>query len=489
MALTPTSLDEELDFQSRWELLPRWQGVRWFDDLIQNEFRPADQVQLQLVQAIREVVSRAIDTVPYYRERFSSVALKPSDIHTVDDLVRFPVLNRHQVLEHFESLQPITKLPREDLPLSVCQTSGSTGLPVRVVHSRGSRDRFSVLWQRQPRWFRHDINGRFARIRLARDLARLPNRSLNPDGNTIRRPRWTYTGMFFRTGDEVQFNVSNTREDQLRWINEHRPNYIMTFPGLMEELALATDCRPLPHAVRGLIGISSLMTDSMRHLVESAFRIPVDQNYGLNEVGLVAVRCAAGRYHVHVEHACVEIVDQEGRAVRPGETGRLLVTAFQNRVMPLIRYDSGDLATASRGPCPCGRTLPTFQDIQGRYRRFAHVPDGTRQRVNGLLAAIEKAPAKLLKNLRQYQIFQCADYCFQLRVKSVGPLARGFQLAVEAAWDAANNDGRDWPLSIVEVGEIPRSSTGKLLDFDSEFYPDDDSIAKAHSDSETDIST
>ena len=58
--------------------------------------------------------------------------------------------------------------------------------------------------------------------------------------------------------------------------------------------------------------------------------------------------------------------------------------------MPLIRYDTGDLAQAVEGPCPCGRTLPSFGEIAGRYRRFAGLPDHTRDRVRVLQRAFAR---------------------------------------------------------------------------------------------------
>ena len=103
----------------------------------------------------------------------------------------------------------------------------------------------------------------------------------------------------------------------------------------------------------------------MREHIERSFGCPIHQNYGLNEIGLVATRCDAGRYHVHSEHCIVEIVGPDGRSVAPGETGRLIVTGLNNWAMPLLRYDADDLGTAVEGPCPCGRTLPSFGDVVG----------------------------------------------------------------------------------------------------------------------------
>ncbi len=54
----------------------------------------------------------------------------------------------------------------------------------------------------------------------------------------------------------------------------------------------------------------------MRTHIERSFGVPAHQNYGLNEVGLVAARCEAGRYHVHAENCHVEIIGEDGRPAR-----------------------------------------------------------------------------------------------------------------------------------------------------------------------------
>jgi phenylacetate-CoA ligase len=51
-------------------------------------------------------------------------------------------------------------------------------------------------------------------------------------------------------------------------------------------------------------------------------------------------------------------------------------TAFKNPVMPLIRYDIGDIATLSGETCPCGRQSPAVTKIDGRIDSYIVTPDG-----------------------------------------------------------------------------------------------------------------
>ena len=87
-------------------------------------------------------------------------------------------------------------------------------------------------------------------------------------------------------------------------------------------------------------------------------------------------QCEAGSYHSHPMYGLVEIVDQDGRACAPGETGDLVLTGFINEAMPLIRYRIGDRAVASDTACACGRKHPVIGAILGREDDYIVTPEG-----------------------------------------------------------------------------------------------------------------
>src|SRR6185295_18574739 len=182
---------------------------------------------------------------------------------------------------------------------------------------------FTYQTQRRLRWFRFDPAGKLATIRLASQMP--ADGAGNPlcDGATLRLPRWLYAGTYFETGPHVFFGVTSPVEQQLEWLAAERPDYLQSYSETLEHLVFASGGAWPLRSLRGLNAISEQLTPSMRRLVESVTGAPIEQGYGLNEIGLVATRCAAGRYHVHVEHCLVEIVDDAGALVPPGSTGRI----------------------------------------------------------------------------------------------------------------------------------------------------------------------
>uniref|UniRef100_Q07JQ3 long-chain-fatty-acyl-CoA reductase n=1 Tax=Rhodopseudomonas palustris (strain BisA53) TaxID=316055 RepID=Q07JQ3_RHOP5 len=91
--------------------------------------------------------------------------------------------------------------------------------------------------------------------------------------------------------------------------------------------------------------------------------------YAANDSGAIGYQCAhcgGSIHHVHEDLHYVEIVDPDTlEPVPPGEVGKIVATNLNRRLMPMVRYDIGDLGRWIEGPCGCGRTTRRFE-LMGR---------------------------------------------------------------------------------------------------------------------------
>jgi phenylacetate-CoA ligase len=74
--------------------------------------------------------------------------------------------------------------------------------------------------------------------------------------------------------------------------------------------------------------------------------------------------------HLHPELAVVEIVDDDGKALQPGEAGEVVVTPLAIEGMPLIRFRTGDVSFLMNEPCTCGRSSARLGPILGRKKQM-----------------------------------------------------------------------------------------------------------------------
>lgn len=462
-----TSLDEELSVQARWDALANPKITPIADSLLRNEFAAPEVLDAWTERALTALLQYAGSNVPYYRDQFAARKIAPEAAFRDGALSALPLLTKTDLYEHAGRLLSETGLKPGERDV-VTLTSGTTGRPTRVFHTDAYDRFFALMKMREYRWFRFDPTGKLAIIRLASQLPRPRGREL-ADGETLRLKAWPQMESLFQTGPLAAFNITNPVEAQIEWLREEKPDYLVTYSESLEHLSFAAEGENPAPSVKGMLAISEQLTPDMRRRIEQSFNAPINQNYGLNEIGVVASRCHAGRYHVHLETCFVELLDEEGAPQRPGRPGRIVVTALRNRRMPLIRYDTDDLAEVVSGPCPCGRTLPAFGEVSGRYSRIAYLPDGTLALVGAIRSALEEMPAELSRNLRQFQVHQSRDNRFELRLGVAARLPEAFAARIRAAWD--KSAPRGVPLSIVEVARIPRTPGGKFQDFTSDFMP------------------
>lgn len=148
------------------------------------------------------------------------------------------------------------------------------------------------------------------------------------------------------------------------------------------------------------------LLDHQRRLVVQVLDCPVYDFYNQNERACLVSTCEEGTYHIHEEYAFVELAPTGA----PG-TRSIITTSFHNRAMPLIRYQTDDLAEVG-GPgadCACGRSYASLGRIIGRVEDVVVTPDG--RHVGRLDAAFKYSPG-----IRMSQVVQDSPDLIEVRI-------------------------------------------------------------------------
>src|SRR5690606_37868644 len=82
------------------------------------------------------------------------------------------------------------------------------------------------------------------------------------------------------------------------------------------------------------------------------------------------------RFLVNTELVAWESLRADGEPAAPGEVGRVVLTDLHNRVMPFLRYDTGDLAALGPADWPGGRGFPIVTRLDGRTEEVLRTPSG-----------------------------------------------------------------------------------------------------------------
>ena len=91
----------------------------------------------------------------------------------------------------------------------------------------------------------------------------------------------------------------------------------------------------------------------------------VSAGYSSNDTGLIGFNCEnleGSIHHLHEDSVYIEIVDPDtGKPVEDGNPGKIIVTCLNRYLMPLIRYDIGDMGQILKDACDCGRKLKLLE--------------------------------------------------------------------------------------------------------------------------------
>ncbi len=306
--------------------------------------------QIQLTR-LNRLVRRSIENSSFYRERLGSLVKPERGLTSLADLSRLPLLTREDIQEHADEIL----IPVDDT-VYADSSGGSTGKPVNFYHDKHYRHFANGLHRLFLSWLELSDGDRTAVFWGAdRDFGEMSWR------DKLR-------SKLDRVMALNSFNVDDdTMKAFLEKLQHFSPTYIYGYASSLELAAqhiLRHEIKIRPKAVRSS---AEMLYENQRELIEKAFDCKVYNFYGSREVNNLAAECPAGEgLHVMASGRIVEVVDETGRPLPPGEIGYLAVTDLTNLSFPFIRYIIGDMGSLRSARCSCGRNYPLLENIAGR---------------------------------------------------------------------------------------------------------------------------
>ncbi|MBI2524596.1 MAG: phenylacetate--CoA ligase family protein [Candidatus Rokubacteria bacterium] len=298
---------------------------------------------LPLLHALREPGLRATlrraSRAPYYREGFRSAGLDPDAVRRLGDLGDF-----------FLTPEVLKRQPERLLcgaPDLAIESSGTSGHVARVYLSRDELEYSAAqggllyaLWGL----------GGGDRLLCTLDLA------------------WGLGALLVERGVRHTrlFAMVPGRVDPMeayRRIAEYRFNVVVSDPFWLGRLTEIAEAHGRPGPMKLLVGGGEGITAKTRAALERFWGAPVLMTYASTEAAtILGFECLEREgYHLNEFDFHIEI-----DAPDAGGYGELVLTTVHRRVMPLIRYRTGDVARWLPGRCRCGLPFRRISPLRGR---------------------------------------------------------------------------------------------------------------------------
>ncbi|BES66335.1 hypothetical protein SANA_27740 [Gottschalkiaceae bacterium SANA] len=196
------------------------------------------------------------------------------------------------------------------------------------------------------------------------------------DVTSHKAPFWMEVARMNQLQCSIYHLDENSYGEYLQAIVEYGPDlgtgYAFCWHRLAEEAIAHCDKRLSLSAV---VFDSEGLTQEEKRVVKKAFDCKVFQTYGTSELGMIAVQCDHGHYHI-LDRVHVEIVDDQGKVVPDGIDGEIVVTDLWSLDAPFIRYCPEDRGILRSSGCPCGWKSPYLEKLTGRVRDYIVTGEG-----------------------------------------------------------------------------------------------------------------
>ncbi|WP_298953382.1 phenylacetate--CoA ligase family protein [uncultured Nonlabens sp.] len=206
---------------------------------------------------------------------------------------------------------------------------------------------------------------------------------------------------------------------------------------------------------------SEMLFPDDRLLLEKWLGIPVINEYGASEVGLIAMQNAQGDFEINQQNLYIEVVDNDNQPVPDGTVGRILVTDLYNLAHPMIRYEIGDLGSLQT----LDNGTRVLENLQGRTSDIARLPSG--KVVPGLtFYYVTKTVIKEDVDILEFVVIQKLPNAFEIQYVSKSEMDTSIKENIQNAMDEYLEPGLSLKFTRLEV--LDRSKRGKLKQFMSE---------------------
>lgn len=349
----------------------------------------------------------------------------------------FPIIDKDLIRSrHSEFLAK----PFVTAKLHRMSTSGSTGTPFSVVQNYEKRSRVLAEIVYFGELCGYTIGQRYAFIRSWNSQSRKsPLESFLQNLIAIDTSRL----------DEESLETMRSllkRDKRLSCILGYASSLDLLAQHLLEKGETPESFKRMKVVISG----SEILSDKARRNLKRVFGCNVVSRYSNQENGLIAQEISDNLFLINSASYYLEFLKPNSDDyAQPGELSRIVLTDLFNYAMPMIRYDTGDLAIFDEHP-DYGRVITS---IEGRVRDFFYDTQDRLLSPSAITVQMWK-----FDRLRQFQFIQDGRAKYLLKVNG----ARGVYEDDDFIEVIENIVGKNANITIEHVDGIPQLQSGKF---------------------------
>lgn len=313
--------------------------------------------ELKLQEVLQYVNANSV----YYQNLFQEHNIDISKINTLEDLQQIPTTTKEDLQQNNDDFLCV---PTHKI-IDFATTSGTLGDPVTFGLTDNDLDRLA---------YNEAISFDCAGIKEG-DIVQLM---------TTMDRRFMAGLAYFLGLRKMKVGVIRVGAGipELQWdsILKYKPTYLITVPSFLLKLIEYADSHGIDYnnlGIKGAICIGESLRNQdfsnsiLADKITSKWNIKLFSTYASTEMSTAFTECEHGvGGHHHPELIIVEVLDDENKPVKEGESGELTITTIGVEAMPLVRFKTGDIVKLHTNPCACGRNTLRVGPVVGRKQQM-----------------------------------------------------------------------------------------------------------------------
>lgn len=410
--------------------------IRRLRFLEQSQWWDRERIEKHRRQALARLLDTAYREVPLYHQLFDEARVKPGSVNGPKDLTALPVVTK-AMLRHGYPHATVRDTGRRTYETS---SSGSTGTNMTVREDTETAALYRAAFLLALGWAGWRVGEPHVQTGI------MPSR---PGMRRIKDwlLRCHYVPVFDMTDGQLDATLDRLDRNSRR--------HLWGYPSSLYVLAQHARAKGWNRRLDSIVTWGDNLYPHYKSEIEAAFGARVLDTYGCGEGIQIAAQCGHGsHYHIYSLDTIVELLDDEGNPVGPGETGNVVLTRLHPGPMPLIRYAVGDMAVhGGNGVCACGRGLELLGGVEGRDTDVVHTPKGNRLVVHFFTGIFEH-----FAEIAQFQVIQKEDDLLLVRLV-LNTDSKEFRARLLAKM--RERGLTDMRIQIEAVDQIPATRSGK----------------------------
>lgn len=312
-------------------------------------------------QKLRETIQYVSKNSPFYKQHFAANKIDPTTIKILNDLRQIPFTTKNDLQRYNWDFACVPK----DQLVEFTSTSGTLGKPVTIGLTKGDVERLAY----------NEYLSFVCAEGTAEDRYQL---MLTLDRQFMAGIAY-YEGIRKLGAGIIRIGPGSPAM-QLESILRLEPTALVVVPSFLVALIeyasqQGVDLNSTSVKKALCIGESlrkpDLTLNVLAEKIQTHWNIQLFGTYASTEMQTAFTECVHGKGgHHHPELIIVEVLDDLGKQVPSGEPGEVTITTLGIEGMPLLRYQTGDIATFYEEPCACGRNTIRLGPVVGRKQQM-----------------------------------------------------------------------------------------------------------------------